>query len=57
MKIADKLLWGAALAALAVAQTGPARNIALVEGRGELLQFQRDVQKVAWRSPRSPTRW
>jgi pilus assembly protein CpaC len=52
MRIADKLLWGAALAALALAQTGPARNIALVEGRGELLQFQRDVQKVALAEPK-----
>ena len=52
MKIADKLLCGAALAALALAQTGPARNIALVEGRGELLQFQRDVQKVALAEPK-----
>jgi pilus assembly protein CpaC len=52
MKIADILLCGAALAALALAQTGPARNIALVEGRGELLQFQRDVQKVALAEPK-----
>jgi pilus assembly protein CpaC len=52
MKMADKLLWGLALAALAVAQTGAARNIALVEGRGELLQFQRDVLKVALAEPK-----
>jgi pilus assembly protein CpaC len=52
MKIAHKLLWGAALAALAVAQTGAARNVTLVEGRGELLQFQRDVLKVALAEPK-----
>ena len=59
MKIADKLLWAAVLAVwcwrgipLAPAQTGGARDITLVEGRGELLQFQRDVQKVALAEPK-----
>ncbi len=37
---------------LALAQTGAARDITLVEGRGELLQFQRDVQKVALAEPK-----
>src|SRR5664280_2762987 len=35
-----------------LAQTGPPRDIVLVEGRGELLQFQRDVQKVALAEPK-----
>jgi len=35
-----------------LAQTGPARTITLMEGRGELLQFQRDVQKVALAEPK-----
>ena len=48
MKIAHHLLWAAVLAA----QTGGVRNITLVEGRGELLQFQRDVQKVALAEPK-----
>ncbi len=59
MKIADRLLAAAVLAAwcwtgtpLARAQTGGVRDIALVEGRGELLQFQRDVQKVALAEPK-----
>jgi pilus assembly protein CpaC len=53
MKIADKLLWAAVLAASSsLAQTGGARAIALMEGRGELLQFQRDVQKVALAEPK-----
>ena len=53
MKIAGKLLWAAVLAvSSSLAQTGPARNITLVEGRGELLQFQRDVQKVALAEPK-----
>jgi pilus assembly protein CpaC len=53
MKFANKLLWAAALAlSSSLAQTGPARNITLVEGRGELLQFQRDVQKVALAEPK-----
>jgi pilus assembly protein CpaC len=53
MKIAIKLLWAAVLAASsALAQTGGARAITLVEGRGELLQFQRDVQKVALAEPK-----
>ena len=53
MKIAYELLWAAVLAASSsLAQTGPARAITLVEGRGELLQFQRDVQKVALAEPK-----
>ena len=53
MKFANKLLWAAALAvSSSLAQTGPARNITLMEGRGELLQFQRDVQKVALAEPK-----
>jgi pilus assembly protein CpaC len=53
MKIADKLLWAAVLiVSSSLAQTGPARSITLVEGRGELLQFQRDVQKVALAEPK-----
>ena len=53
MKTADKSLWAAVLAASSsLAQTGPARAITLVEGRGELLQFQRDVQKVALAEPK-----
>jgi pilus assembly protein CpaC len=53
MKFANKLLWAAVLAASSsLAQTGPARNITLMEGRGELLQFQRDVQKVALAEPK-----
>jgi pilus assembly protein CpaC len=53
MKIADRLLAAAVLAASScLAQTGGARAITLVEGRGELLQFQRDVQKVALAEPK-----
>jgi pilus assembly protein CpaC len=59
MRIANKLLWAAVLAAwcwtgrpLALAQTGPARDITLLEGRGQLLQFQRDVQKLAIAEPK-----
>jgi len=33
-------------------QTARARDIALVEGRGELLQFQRDIQKVVIAEPK-----
>ena len=53
MRIANQLLWAAVLAASScLAQTGGARAITLVEGRGELLQFQRDVQKVALAEPK-----
>jgi pilus assembly protein CpaC len=53
MRIANQLLWAAVLAASSsLAQTGGAREITLVEGRGELLQFQRDVQKVALAEPK-----
>jgi pilus assembly protein CpaC len=53
MKIADRLLAAVVLAASScLAQTGGARAITLVEGRGELLQFQQDVQKVALAEPK-----
>jgi pilus assembly protein CpaC len=53
MKVAHHLLWAAVLTAWSSpAQTGPARSVTLVEGRGELLQFQRDVQKVALAEPK-----
>jgi pilus assembly protein CpaC len=53
MRIANQLLWAVVLAASScLAQTGGARAITLVEGRGELLQFQRDVQKVALAEPK-----
>jgi pilus assembly protein CpaC len=55
MKIADKLI-AAVLATVgcwtAAAQTGPARDLPLLEGRGELLQFDRDIQKVAVAEPK-----
>jgi len=53
MRIANQLLWAVVLAASScLAQTGGARAITLVEGRGELLQFQQDVQKVALAEPK-----
>jgi pilus assembly protein CpaC len=53
MRIANQLLWAAVVAASSsLAQTGGAREITLMEGRGELLQFQRDVQKVALAEPK-----
>jgi len=59
MKIVQKPWWALVLAVcatggLAIAQqTQPARReIALVEGRGELLQFQKDIGKVAISEPK-----
>jgi pilus assembly protein CpaC len=53
MKVAHHLLWAVVLAASScLAQTGGARAITLVEGRGELLQFPRDVQKLALAEPK-----
>ena len=53
MKIAVKLLpLVALLAVTAAAQTARGREIALVEGRGELLQFQREIQKVVVSEPK-----
>ena len=53
------MLAGAALVAAwwcagprAVAQTGKAHDISMVEGRGELLQFQNDIQKVVIAEPK-----
>jgi pilus assembly protein CpaC len=46
------LLTYAALAICAFAQTTPLRQISLLEGRGELLQFQQDVQKVVISEPK-----
>ena len=56
MRIAE-WMWRAAVAAmaasLAAAQTvAPARDIALVEGRGELLRFQNDISKVVISEPK-----
>src|SRR5215831_187853 len=56
MSVAERV-WRAALAAacvaVAVAQTvAPAHDIALVEGRGELLRFQNDITKVAISEPK-----
>jgi pilus assembly protein CpaC len=55
MKIADKLCCAAVLAACcwtATSQTTRPRDLALMEGRGELLQFQRDIQKLAIAEPK-----
>jgi len=47
------LAWSLGLGlAAAQAQTAQAREIKLVEGHGELLQFQRDVNKVSVSEPR-----
>jgi pilus assembly protein CpaC len=58
MRIAD-WVWRAAVTAVwascAAAQTvtvAPAHDIALVEGRGELLRFQNDISKVAISEPK-----
>lgn len=40
------------LAALALAQTAPPRDLAITVGRGELVQFPNDVQRVAVSEPR-----
>jgi pilus assembly protein CpaC len=54
MRIADKLLCAGLLAAGCFAQaTKPqARDISLLEGRGELLTFQADISKVAISEPK-----
>src|ERR1051326_8252660 len=61
MRFAGKLLSAAAIAAVSVpwcaAQTTPqttpqAREITLLEGRGELLTFKNDVTKVAISEPK-----
>jgi pilus assembly protein CpaC len=56
MTIADRWFRAAALAALAaltaVAQTLPAREMKLTAGRGELLQFDNDITKVAVAEPK-----
>jgi len=55
MRLADTLISAMALAALcwpAAAQTAPARELTLTEGRGELMTFDRDVQKVAVAEPK-----
>src|SRR5947209_18891933 len=56
MSIADRIA-GVALAAawcvLALAQTvAPSHDIALVEGRGELLRFQNDITRVVISEPK-----
>src|SRR5437016_6015640 len=54
MRIAEKLLCAAVLAALCAAQTTrpQARELILLEGRGELLTFRNDVTKVAISEPK-----
>jgi pilus assembly protein CpaC len=60
MRIADRLLCAALLAAGCLAQTtpqttptrAPSHNITLLEGRGELLTFPQDVNKVAISEPK-----
>jgi pilus assembly protein CpaC len=54
MRIADKLFCAALLAASGIAQTTrpQARDITLLEGRGELLTFQTDINKVAISEPK-----
>ena len=42
----------AALCATPLAAVEPVRTVALTEGRGELLQFERDIQKVAVSEPK-----
>jgi len=48
----SSLITFAALAFSTFAQTAPQRRISLLEGRGELLQFQQDVQKVVISEPK-----
>src|SRR5215471_9861024 len=49
MKLAYWIVW----CGLAAAQTtAPSREIALIEGRGELLQFQNDITRVAISEPK-----
>jgi len=59
MRIAEQVWKAAVLAAcwwtashLGLAQTAAGRDLALLEGRGELVQFQRDVTKVAVAEPK-----
>ncbi len=54
MRIADKLLCTALLAAVCFAQTTKpqANEVTLVEGRGELLTFPADITKVAISEPK-----
>src|SRR5438477_139835 len=54
MRIADSLSLAAVFAAWCFAQTTKpqTRDLTLVEGRGELLTFQRDVTKVAISEPK-----
>jgi pilus assembly protein CpaC len=56
MRLAGKLICAAALTAscwVAAAQTMPVRDLGLMEGRGELLTFERDVVKVAVSEPKT----
>src|SRR4249920_1303798 len=53
MSVADRLLCAALVAAGCFAQTRPqAHNITLLEGRGDLLTFANDVNKVAISEPK-----
>ena len=55
MSMAGQFLVAAALATAswtAAAQTAPIRDLKLLEGRGELLQFNQDIQKVAIAEPK-----
>src|SRR5215831_3613689 len=54
MRIADQLTLAAVFAACCFAQTTKpqTREISLLEGRGELLTFQQDVNKVAISEPK-----
>ncbi|HEV2448201.1 MAG TPA: pilus assembly protein N-terminal domain-containing protein, partial [Candidatus Sulfopaludibacter sp.] len=53
MRLARSIWWAAAFAVFAIAQTQPARRaISLMEGRGELLQFQNDISRVAISEPK-----
>ena len=47
-----RLLALAALCALALGQTQPVKEVNLISGKGELLQFQNDVQKVVVAEPK-----
>jgi pilus assembly protein CpaC len=47
-----ELLALAALSVLVLAQTQPAKEVNLISGKGELLQFQNDVQKVVVAEPK-----
>jgi pilus assembly protein CpaC len=55
MRLAEKLICAVTMAACcwpAAAQTMPVRDLALLEGRGELLTFERDIVKVAVAEPK-----